>query len=231
MTARASLHLLNLAPEIPANVPRQVTDFADEIMRPLLAKPEPVYVIPGSDAEAHAVIRHPHKTVRHVRGTLRPRSIAVFLEGMKNTFQRNAAGSLDAVYHFAFAGSGATEATITIRAGKLTVETGLLGELLESGRIRPVIDKAFPFEQAKEALAYLEKGPRDARFGHRPVVGSTRKRLSWASRCRRSPTLRAVHSTAGSGSSLLDAGVGVVVVDALIVLRLHFEPSHARTPI
>jgi NADPH:quinone reductase-like Zn-dependent oxidoreductase len=33
-----------------------------------------------------------------------------------------------------------------------------IGELLEAGNIRPVIDKTFPFDQAKEALAYLEKG-------------------------------------------------------------------------
>ena len=33
-----------------------------------------------------------------------------------------------------------------------------IGELLKAGRIRPVIDKVFPFEQAKEALAYLEQG-------------------------------------------------------------------------
>ena len=33
-----------------------------------------------------------------------------------------------------------------------------IGELLKSERIRPVIDKVFPFEQAKEALAYLEQG-------------------------------------------------------------------------
>jgi NADPH:quinone reductase-like Zn-dependent oxidoreductase len=33
-----------------------------------------------------------------------------------------------------------------------------IGELLKTGRIRPVIDKIFPFEQAKEALAYLEQG-------------------------------------------------------------------------
>jgi len=33
-----------------------------------------------------------------------------------------------------------------------------LGELLQSGRIQPVIDKVFPFDQAKDALAYLEKG-------------------------------------------------------------------------
>jgi NADPH:quinone reductase-like Zn-dependent oxidoreductase len=33
-----------------------------------------------------------------------------------------------------------------------------IGKLLTAGKIRPVIDKVFPFEQAKEALAYLEKG-------------------------------------------------------------------------
>ncbi len=33
-----------------------------------------------------------------------------------------------------------------------------IGELLKAGCIRPVIDKVFPFEQAKEALAYLEQG-------------------------------------------------------------------------
>ncbi|MES2793003.1 MAG: NADP-dependent oxidoreductase [Planctomycetota bacterium] len=33
-----------------------------------------------------------------------------------------------------------------------------IGELLKVGSIRPVIDKVFPFDQAKEALAYLETG-------------------------------------------------------------------------
>ena len=33
-----------------------------------------------------------------------------------------------------------------------------IGELLKAGRIRPVIDKVFPFEQTKEALAYLAQG-------------------------------------------------------------------------
>src|SRR6185369_9936087 len=32
-----------------------------------------------------------------------------------------------------------------------------IGELLAAGRIRPVIDRAFPFDQAKQALAYLEQ--------------------------------------------------------------------------
>jgi NADPH:quinone reductase-like Zn-dependent oxidoreductase len=33
-----------------------------------------------------------------------------------------------------------------------------IGALLQTGKIRPVIDKVFPFDQAKEALGYLEKG-------------------------------------------------------------------------
>lgn len=33
-----------------------------------------------------------------------------------------------------------------------------IAALIEGGHIRPVIDKVFPFEQSKEALAYLEKG-------------------------------------------------------------------------
>jgi hypothetical protein len=46
-------------------------DFADEVMRPLQAKKEPVYVVPGSDAEAHVRKRYPHKTVRQAHGSLR----------------------------------------------------------------------------------------------------------------------------------------------------------------
>lgn len=37
-------------------------------------------------------------------------------------------------------------------------QLGQIGQLLETERIRPVIDKVFPFEQAKEALAYLAQG-------------------------------------------------------------------------
>jgi NADPH:quinone reductase-like Zn-dependent oxidoreductase len=33
-----------------------------------------------------------------------------------------------------------------------------IGELLESEQVRPVIDKVFPFAQAKEALEYLAQG-------------------------------------------------------------------------
>jgi NADPH:quinone reductase-like Zn-dependent oxidoreductase len=37
-------------------------------------------------------------------------------------------------------------------------QLGEIGALLASGHLRPVIDKVFPFEQAKEALEYLAQG-------------------------------------------------------------------------
>jgi epoxyqueuosine reductase QueG len=103
-------------------------NFADDVMRPLQAKLEPVYVVRGSDAEAHVRKRYPHKTIRPVRGLLRPRSIASLLFGMRVSFQRHAAGKLDAIYHFVFTGKESAEATVTIRDGKITVENGLLGK-------------------------------------------------------------------------------------------------------
>src|SRR6266496_2507050 len=102
--------------------------FTDEIVRPLQAKSEPVYVIPGSDAEAHVEKRYPHKTVRHVRGSLRPRSIRALLAGMPHSFQRGAAGRLDATYHFTFTGKETTEATVVIRDDTIKVEQGLSGQ-------------------------------------------------------------------------------------------------------
>src|SRR6516162_2731810 len=102
-------------------------EFADEVMRPLQAKIEPVYVVPGSDAEAHVRKRYPHKTIRHVSNRIRTLSVVAFLRGLPLAFQRQAAGNLDAVYHFTFTGRESTEATVTIRAGVIKVETGRIG--------------------------------------------------------------------------------------------------------
>jgi len=111
-------------------------DFMEEVMRPLQAKSEPVYVVPGSDAEEHVRKRYPHKTVRPVRNSLRPRSIAAFLQGLPLSFQRQAAGGLQAVFHFTFTGGEAAEATVVIRPGTIKVEPGLNG----TGNIHVVAD-------------------------------------------------------------------------------------------
>ena len=103
-------------------------DFKAEVLKPLQEKAEPLYVIAGSDAEVHAQKRHPHKTLRRVRNSLRPRNIKTLLQGMPLSFQRGAAGDLDATYHFTFTGSESAQATVVIRAGTIKVTEGLQGK-------------------------------------------------------------------------------------------------------
>jgi epoxyqueuosine reductase QueG len=103
-------------------------DFTAEVLKPLQEKIEPLYVIPGSDAEAHAKKRYPHKTLRHVPNSLRPRNLKTLLQGMPLSFQRGAAGDLAATYHFTFTGSESATVTIVIRAGKISVTEGFHGE-------------------------------------------------------------------------------------------------------
>ena len=79
--------------------------FLDEIVKPLQEKEETIYVVPKSDAEDHVKQRFPHKSVKHVRGSLLPRTIAGFLSGMPHTFQRGQSEGLNAVFHFTFIGN------------------------------------------------------------------------------------------------------------------------------
>jgi Fe-S-cluster-containing hydrogenase component 2/putative sterol carrier protein len=103
-------------------------DFTSEVLKPLQEKVEPLYVIPGSDAETHAKKRYPHKTLRHVANSLRPRNLKTMLQGMPLSFQRGAAGDLDATYHFTFTGSESATVTIVIRSGMISVADGFHGE-------------------------------------------------------------------------------------------------------
>jgi Fe-S-cluster-containing hydrogenase component 2 len=99
-----------------------------ETVRPLQEKEEVVYVVPGSDAEAHVARRFPQKTAKQVGNGLRARSIAMFLRGLSLTFQPGKAALLQAVYHFTFTGKEEKQATVTIRDGTLQVQDGHHGE-------------------------------------------------------------------------------------------------------
>jgi ferredoxin len=100
--------------------------FVAERVKPLQQKSEPVYVVPGSDAEEFTARKYPHKTLRRVGG-IRPTSVRGFLSGMPIVFQRGQAKGLNAVYHFAFIGRETATATVTIRDQKLEVRDGLHG--------------------------------------------------------------------------------------------------------
>jgi hypothetical protein len=60
-----------------------------EVVRPLQEKEETVYVVPGSDAEAHVARRFPKKTAKRVGNGLQPTSISGFLNGLSLVFQPN----------------------------------------------------------------------------------------------------------------------------------------------
>lgn len=96
-----------------------------EVLRPLQEKTEPLYVIPGSDAETYAKNRYPHKTLRRVRSSLRPYNIATLLQGMPLSFQREASAGLNARFHFTFTGKETANVTIEIRNKTLQILSGL----------------------------------------------------------------------------------------------------------
>jgi NADPH:quinone reductase-like Zn-dependent oxidoreductase len=71
--------------------------------------------------------------------------LMVFVLGLLSRKMNRLAKKRGAEYSFLFAHPDSTQ-------------LAEIGGVLKSGSIRPVIDKIFPFDQAKEALVYLEKG-------------------------------------------------------------------------
>lgn len=101
--------------------------YLDYVVRPLQSKTETVYVVSGSDAEAHVTRRFPHKNPKRVGNGIRPQSIRGFLEGLPLVFQRQQSEDLDATYHFSFTGDDEAQATIIIRNKTLEVQRGHVG--------------------------------------------------------------------------------------------------------
>lgn len=104
----------------PGYVKRHVKPFAD--------KPETVYVLPGSDAEAAVVKRFPAKTPKRVRRATRLASVRAFVGFLPLGFQRGRAKGLAATYHFTFTGSEEVETTVRIADGRIAVRPGLDGD-------------------------------------------------------------------------------------------------------
>lgn len=99
-----------------------------EVVRPLTEREETLYVVPGSDAEAHAKKRFPHKRLRPIRSSLRATDPKKFFHALPHIFQRGPARGWSATYHFRFTGQEIIEATVRIDDGRLEIEEGLNGE-------------------------------------------------------------------------------------------------------
>ena len=114
--------------EVIAPFLRDRKQFLDDVVRPLQEKKETVYVLAGSDAEAHVARRFPHKRTKRVGSGVRPATVRGFLAGLPNVFQREQAAGLNATYHFTFTGEEQAKATVVIRDKTLKVEEEHTGE-------------------------------------------------------------------------------------------------------
>ncbi len=101
--------------------------YIREVVQPMRDMEEKIYVVRGSDAEAHVTAEFPHKTLRRVSNGVRPNSIKSFLMRMRVAFQRNQAKGLDARFHFTFTGAEPCEATVVIKDRSIHVKEGLDG--------------------------------------------------------------------------------------------------------
>jgi ferredoxin len=98
--------------------------YIQQVVKPLQNKNESVYVIPGSDSEAHVAKRYPHKTLKHVGNGLRPKSAQNFFDSLPVVFQRDQAEGMNVTYHFTFTGEENCEATVIIRNKTVEVKEG-----------------------------------------------------------------------------------------------------------
>ncbi len=99
--------------------------FVADVVEPLRAKVEPVYVMPDSDAEAHVRKLYPHKTVRLVEGGLYADSVQGFLKGAPLTFQARKSADVRVTVAFRFTGAEAMEVSFRVADGQLSVLPGL----------------------------------------------------------------------------------------------------------
>jgi ferredoxin len=99
-----------------------------DVVKPFQEKEEPIFVIPGSDADAYVKKRYPHKTIRRVGNGLRPDTVANFFNALPLVFQREQSKGLNATYHFSFSGSESVQATVTIKDKTIEVADGHVGK-------------------------------------------------------------------------------------------------------
>ena len=98
-----------------------------EVVKPLQKKEEIVYVVAGSDAEAHVKKRFENKRPKYVGHGLHPRSIEGFLDALPYVFQWNQSDGLDATYHFSFTGDEPRQATVVIADKTIEIHEGHVG--------------------------------------------------------------------------------------------------------
>jgi Fe-S-cluster-containing hydrogenase component 2 len=132
-----------------------------EVVEPLRARAETLYVLPGSDAEAHAAARFPHKERRVVDGGLYAETIDGFVHGAPLLFQPGKARGHDTCVAFRFTGAEPRDVSFRVADGALTITPGLA----DDAAVTVTIDGALWLD--------VVRGRRDPRW----LVATLRMRL------------------------------------------------------
>ena len=102
-------------------------DYVTSVVKPLQERLETVYMVPGSDAQAHVARRFPHKTAKPVSNGLRANSVENFLQALPFLFQPGQSEGMNTTYHFTFTGAEQIQATVVIRDKAVDVGNGHVG--------------------------------------------------------------------------------------------------------
>lgn len=102
--------------------------YTDRYVRPMRDKQETIYVVRGSDAEAHVTSRFPNKRAKRVFNGIRPGSAQAFLRSLPIAFQRNRSEGLNATFHFTFTGEEECKGSAVIRNKTIQVHDDHVGD-------------------------------------------------------------------------------------------------------
>ena len=101
--------------------------FVERFVKPLQDKPETVYVLDGSDAQAVVAQKFPNKTVKTVSWMNLDTTGVSVLFSMRLSFQRRRSKGLEAAFHMHFTGERAISGTVEVRRRAIEVDFGVKG--------------------------------------------------------------------------------------------------------
>jgi len=102
--------------------------YIKNVVKPLQANNETIYVIAESDAQVYVEKKYPHKKLKIVGSGIRPATAISFIDSLELSFQKGRSKGLDANYHFTFTGVEQIKASVDIKNMKLSVEYGHIGK-------------------------------------------------------------------------------------------------------
>lgn len=100
--------------------------FLTEVVKPLQAKEENIYVTANTDAEEYVTKRFPNKTIKRIGSGLKAQSVSGFFRALKTIFQPEKSKGVTVTYHFVFSGKENRKGTVRIADKRVQIIEGSL---------------------------------------------------------------------------------------------------------